>query len=108
MNTSTLVGPIAAILLTGSLSVGALDAFVPKVAIITVCGIAAALEGFAPVMVAAFIVILEERIISQQPNDELRVIGELADETGQPTRNIRSDRSRSASSGKAVALVAYA
>jgi len=76
---ATLVGLWAAILLIGSLILGAMDVIVPHNPVITIGGIATALGGFALVIAAAIIVIAEGRIVHRQLNDELRDVPELAD-----------------------------
>jgi uncharacterized membrane protein YraQ (UPF0718 family) len=82
MSRASLVGLVAAILLIGSLILGALDVIVPGSASVTVLGIATALGGFVLVITAAFIVIAEGRIVVRQIDDELRDVPNLADEAG--------------------------
>lgn len=76
---ATLIGLVAAILLIGSLILGALNAIVPNIAIVTVSGIVAAIGGFVLVIGAAIIVIVEGWVVSQQIDDELRDVPELAE-----------------------------
>jgi uncharacterized membrane protein YraQ (UPF0718 family) len=82
MSQATFVGLVAAILLIGSLIFGALDILVPNTATIAVCGIATALGGFVLVIIAAFIVIVEGRIVQRQIDDELRDVTDLAEGAG--------------------------
>ena len=80
---ATLIGLLAAILLISSLLFGALDAIAPKIAIITTSGTIAAVAGFVLIIVAAIIVIVEGLVVSQQIDDELRDVPDLAEGTGQ-------------------------
>lgn len=82
MSLATFVGLIAAILLISSLIFGALDVILPNTALIAICGIATAMGGFVLVIIAAFIVIAEGRIVKRQIDDELRDVPDLADEAG--------------------------
>lgn len=82
MSRATFVGLVAAILLISSLIFGALDVIVPNTATIAVCGIATALGGFVLVIIAAFIVIAEGRIVQRQIDDELRDVTDLAEGAG--------------------------
>jgi uncharacterized membrane protein YraQ (UPF0718 family) len=82
MSQAIFVGLVAAILLIGSLIFGALDILVPNTATIAVCGIATALGGFVLVIIAAFIVIVEGRIVQRQIDDELRDVTDLAEGAG--------------------------
>jgi hypothetical protein len=82
MSRATFVGLIAAILLISSLIFGALDVILPNTAWIAICGIATAMGGFVLVIIAAFIVIAEGRIVKRQIDDELRDVPDLADEAG--------------------------
>jgi hypothetical protein len=82
MSRATFVGLIAAILLISSLIFGALDVILPNTALIAICGIATAMGGFVLVIIAAFIVIAEGRIVKRQIDDELRDVPDLADEAG--------------------------
>ena len=79
MTRATLIGLVAAILLISSLIFGALDAIAPNIAIVTASGTVAAIGGFVLVIVAALIVIVEGRVVSQQIDDELRDVPGLAD-----------------------------
>ena len=89
MGWATLVGLLAAILLIGSLALGALDVIVPHNRVIADAGIAASLGGFGLVIVAALIVIVEGRIVHRQLDDELRDVPELADQAGRGGRSVR-------------------
>lgn len=80
---ATLVGLIAAILIISSLLFGALDAIAPKIPLIIISGTIAAIAGFALVIVAALIVIVEGLVVSRQIDDELRDVPDLANEAGQ-------------------------
>jgi len=82
MSRATFVGLVAAILLISSLIFGALDVIVPNTAIIAVCGIGTAIGGFVLVIIAAFIVIAEGRIVQRQIDDELRDVTDLAEGAG--------------------------
>jgi hypothetical protein len=82
MSRATSVGLVAAILLISSFIFGALDVLVPNTAIIAVCGIAMAIGGFVLVIIAAFIVIAEGRIVQRQIDDELRDVTDLAEGAG--------------------------
>ncbi|MGI4748021.1 MAG: hypothetical protein ACRYFY_18560, partial [Janthinobacterium lividum] len=61
----------------------ALDAIAPKIPFITIGGTIAAIAGFALVIVAAIIVIVEGLVVSRQIDDELRDVPDLANEAGQ-------------------------
>lgn len=78
MGWATLAGLLAAILLIASLIFGALDVLIPQVPLITIGGIASSLAGFALVIAAAVIVIVEGRVVHRQLDDELRDVPELA------------------------------
>jgi len=82
MNRATFLGLVAAILLISSLIFGALDVMVPMSATITVGGIVTAIGGFVLVIVAAFIVVAEGRVVERQIDDELRDVPDLAEEAG--------------------------
>ena len=82
MSRASLIGLVAAILLISSLILGALDIIVPQSATLTVLGVATAIGGFVLVIVAAFIVIAEGRIVVRQIDDELRDVPNLADGAG--------------------------
>ena len=82
MGLASNVGLVAAILLIGSLIFGAVDVLLPNTVLITVYGTAAALGGFALVIVAAVIVLVEGRLVEQQIDDELRDIRDLSREAG--------------------------
>ena len=82
MSRASLIGLVAATLLISSLIFGALDIIVPQSTILTLSGIATAIGGFVLVIVAAFIVIAEGRIVVRQIDDELRDVPNLADGAG--------------------------
>lgn len=82
MSRASTIGLAAAILLIGSLIFGALDVILPQSATLTVLGVATAIGGFVLVIVAAFIVIAEGRVVERQIDDELRDVPELAEEAG--------------------------
>jgi hypothetical protein len=82
MSRASFVGLVAAILLISSLIFGALDVIMPQTAAITFLGVAAAVGGFALVIVAAIIVIVEGRVVVRQIDDELRDVPNLADGAG--------------------------
>ena len=89
MGWAVLLGIAAAILLIGSLILSAIDVVLPGWQIVTVVGIAAAIGGFALVITAAVLVIIEGRIVSGQLADELRDVPELADHASTGGGSIR-------------------
>jgi hypothetical protein len=83
---SVLSGLTAAILLIVSVIFGAVDVIVPNVSLIGIGGTFTAIAGLVLVIVAASFVIAEGRIVGRQIDDELRDVGDLAQETGTQPR----------------------
>lgn len=78
MGWATLVGLASAILLIATLIFGGIDVILPHQPWVAAGGIAASFLGFALVIVAAAIVIVEGSTIDRQLDDELRDVTELA------------------------------
>ncbi|WP_189338507.1 DUF2721 domain-containing protein [Sphingobium sp. SCG-1] len=89
MGWATTVGLVAAILLILALIFGALEVIVPKVPVIAYAGIASTIGGFALVIAAAVIVIIEGRVVHRQIDAELRDVPEFADELGEEAGSVR-------------------
>jgi hypothetical protein len=88
MGKATLVGLVAAILLIAALVFGALDVLIPRTPVIMAAGTGASIVGFLLVILAATIVIAEGRIVARQLDDELRDVGDLANDAGRGGRGI--------------------
>jgi hypothetical protein len=82
MGHALLTGLAAAMLLIASLILGALDVVSPDVPLIAWVGTAAAIAGFALIIVAALIVWREARLVTTELDNELRDVPELARDTG--------------------------
>jgi hypothetical protein len=83
MRYATSVGLVSAIFLIGTLMIGALDVIFPHLSLLAYLGAGSALMGFALVIVAAMIVLVEGASVQDQLDHELLDVKDLAARTGQ-------------------------